>query len=256
MQRIQLADGATIAYHDEGAGPPVLLLHGYTGTAWGDMSLLIEELRADHRVIAPDLRGYGASRPPARDFPVDFYQRDADDMAALLDRLAPGPAMVIGFSDGGESALLLAASRPDLVRGVVAIGVCGIISQEMVASVQGWLPVERWEREHPGWRQDIVENHGEDQVAPMVEGWMAATGAILAAGGNVALEQAGRIACPALVINGDGETGNPPADARRLAERIPGGRIAFVAGSGHSVQRDQPARLIELVREFLGEAEG
>lgn len=256
MQHIQLDDGATIAYHDEGAGPPILLMHGYTGTAWGDMSLLIEELRADHRVIAPDLRGYGASRPPARDFPVDFYQRDADDMAALLDRLAPGPAVVIGFSDGGESALLLAAARPDLARAVVAIGVCGIISPEMLHSVRDWLPVERWEREHPGWRQDIVENHGEGQVAPMIEGWMAATTAIGAAGGNVALEQAARIACPALVINGERETGNPPADAQRLAERIPAGRLVFVADSGHGVQRDQPARLVELVRGFLGEVEG
>jgi valacyclovir hydrolase len=256
MQRVVLDDGATIAYHDEGAGPPILLMHGYTGTAAGDMGLLIEELRADHRVIAPDLRGYGASRPPARDFPVDFYQRDADDMAALLDRIAPGPLVAIGFSDGGESALLLAAARPDLVRGVIAIGVCGIISQPMLRSVQGWLPVERWEREHPGWRQDIVESHGADQVAPMIEGWMAATTAIGAAGGDVALEAADKIACPTLVINGDGETGNPPADARRLVERIPAGRIAFVAGSGHSVQRDQPARLIELVRGFLAEIAG
>lgn len=253
MQRILLNDGATLAYHDEGAGPPILLMHGYTGTARLDMGLLIDELRADHRVLAPDLRGYGASRPPARDFPADFYQRDADDMAALLDRVAPGPVVAIGFSDGGESALLLAAARPDLVRGVVAIGVCGIFSQEMADSVQRWLPVERWEHEHPEWRQDIVEQHGEEQVAPMVAGWLAATGAILAAGGNVALEQAAQIRCPALVINGDGETGNPPADARRLVERMPAGQLAFVADSGHSVQRDQPARLIALVRGFLKE---
>ena len=253
MQRILLDDGATLAYHDEGAGPPILLMHGYTGTARLDMGLLIDELRADHRVLAPDLRGYGASRPPARDFPADFYQRDADDMAALLDTVAPGPVVAIGFSDGGESALLLAAARPDLVRGVVAIGVCGLISQAMADSVRGWLPVERWEREHPEWRQDIVEQHGEEQVAPMVEGWLAATRAILAAGGNVALEQAAQIRCPALVINGDGETGNPPADARRLVERMPAGRLAFVADSGHSVQRDQPARLIALVRGFLKE---
>jgi len=252
MERIVLDDGATIAFHDVGAGPLVLLMHGYTGTARLDMGLLIDELGADHRVIAPDLRGYGASRPPERSFPDDFYQRDADDMAALLDRLGLGPATVVGFSDGGESALLLAASRPDLVRAVVAIGVCGIISQAMVDSVQRWLPVERWEREHPEWRADIVEHHGADQVAPMVEGWMRATTAILAAGGNVALAEAARITCPALLINGDREVGNPVADARRLAERIPAGRLAIVPDSGHSVQRDQPERLVALLREFLG----
>jgi valacyclovir hydrolase len=202
-------------------------------------------------VIAPDLRGYGASRPPARDFPADFYQRDAADMAALLDMLAPGPAVALGFSDGAESALVLAAERPDLLRGVVAWGVAGVIAPQMAAAAQRWLPVEDWGPSRAAWRAEIVATQGAAMLAPLVEGWAAAAAAIVAAGGNIVYEQAERIACPALLINGDGEVNNLPADVRRLAARIPAGRLEFVANSGHSIQDDQPAVLSALIRQFL-----
>jgi valacyclovir hydrolase len=251
MHTVVLADGATIAYHDEGAGQPLLLMHGFTGTARSHLGGLIDDLARSYRVIAPDLRGYGASRPPARDFPPDFYQRDAADMAALLDALAPGPAVALGFSDGAESALVLAASRPDLLRGVVAWGVAGVISPQMAAAAQRWLPVSAWAERRATWRAEIVATQGEEMLAPLIEGWAAATAAIVASGGDIIYERAGQIRCPALLINGDGEENNLPEDVRRLAERIPRCRLEFVAQSGHSIQDDQPARLSALIHEFL-----
>ncbi|NJN17118.1 MAG: alpha/beta hydrolase [Oscillochloris sp.] len=251
MQRVALNDGATIAYHDLGSGPPVLLMHGFTGTARVDMGVFIDDLSRDYRVIAPDLRGYGASRPPNRSFPPDFYQRDAADMAQLLSRLAPGPTTVIGFSDGAESALLLAAQWPELIRATVAFGVCGIISPAMVESVQVWLPTDRWAIDRVERRREIVELHGEEQFAPMVEGWVRAAEVIAAAGGDVALNASRRITCPTLLINGDREVGNPLEDVRRLAAHIPDCRLEVVADSGHSIQRDQPAALLRIVRVFL-----
>lgn len=246
-----LADGATIAYHDVGAGPPLLLMHGFTGTARVHLGTLIDDLQTDHRVIAPDLRGYGASRPPVRDFPPDFYQRDAADMAELLDHLAPGPVVALGFSDGAESALLLAAMRPDLVRGVVSWGVAGVISPQMAAAAQAWLPVANWGPSRAAWRDEIVALQGEDQVEPLISGWAGAAAAILAQGGNICYEQADHIACPALLINGDGEVNNLPADVERLAARIPQGRLVFVPNSGHGIQDDQPEQLRTLIRDFL-----
>jgi valacyclovir hydrolase len=251
MHTIILADGATIAYHDVGHGPPLLLMHGFTGTARAHLGSLIDDLQHDHRVIAPDLRGYGASRPPVRDFPPHFYARDAADMAELLDRIAPGPVVALGFSDGAESALLLAATRPDLVRGVVAWGVAGVISPQMAAAAQHWLPVSAWGASRAAWRAEIVALQGEEQLEPLIGGWAAAAAAILAQGGNICYAEADRIACPALLINGDGEVNNLPADVERLAARIPQGRLVFVAASGHSIQDDQPAQLRTLIRAFL-----
>jgi valacyclovir hydrolase len=207
-------------------------------------------------VIAPDLRGYGASRPPVRDFPADFYQRDAADMAALLDHVAPGPVVALGFSDGSESALLLAASRPDLVRGVVAWGVAGVISPQMAAAAQAWLPVSAWGEGRARWRDEIIATQGEDQFAPQIAGWAAATQAIVAAGGNVCYEEAAAIRCPVLLVNGDGEVNNLRSDFDRLAARIPDCRAHIVAASGHSIQDEQPEELLRLIRAFLAELEG
>jgi valacyclovir hydrolase len=255
MHRVVLADGAAIAYHDEGEGPPVLLMHGFTGTARSHLGRLIDDLAADHRVLAPDLRGYGASRPPLRDYPPDFYQRDAADMAALLDQLKPGPVVVMGFSDGSESAVLLAAARPDLVRGVVAWGISGVISAEMAAAALRWLPVAAWDEERAAWRAEIVATQGEDQLEPQIAGWAAAAQAIREAGGNICYEQAAAVRCPALLLNGDGEVNNLQADFFRLAARIPDCRAEIVSASGHSIQDDQPALLLARVRAFLNEIE-
>ena len=248
---VDIGQGVHLAYLDLGEGYPLLLIHGFTGTARGDLGALIDELAKDYRVLAPDLRGYGASRPPNRDFPPDFYERDAADLATLLDAIDASPVAVLGFSDGAEAALLLAAFRPDLVRGVVAWGVSGVISPEELASVERWLPVAGWGSERDEWKRQIIERHGAEQLESMVTGWVEAARAITARGGNICYDQAARIECPALLLNGDREVGNTPRDVRRLAARIPDGRLEFISNCGHAIQRDQPEVLQEHIRGFL-----
>lgn len=240
-----------LSYLHGGKGQPLLFIHGFTGTAMADMAGLIEEFQAEYQIIAPDLRGYGASRPPNRVITPDFYQRDAADMAAFLDGIDCGPVVVLGFSDGAEVSLLLAATRPDLVRGVVAWGVCGVISDDELISVQSWLPVSSWGPSRATWRRQIIERHGEEQLESLVSGWVEAAQAIHAAGGNISLEQSENIKCPVLLLNGDGEVGNTPADAQRLSERITDSRLVFIRDSGHSIQDDQPEIFIKYIREFL-----
>lgn len=250
---IAIADNVHLSYLDLGQGKPLLFIHGFTGTALGDLGSLIAEFEGNYHVIAPDLRGYGASRPPNRDFPPDFYQRDAADMAALLDAVRPGPVVVLGFSDGAEVSLLLAAARPDLVRGVVAWGVSGVISPEELTGVANWLPVSAWGPERDKWKRQIITRHGAEQFPAMVEGWVAAARAIAAAGGNICYEQAASITCPVLLLNGDGEEGNTPRDVRLLAARIPGARLEFVPNCGHGIHRDRPDVLLARIRAFLAE---
>lgn len=253
MRRILLKHGVTLAYHDEGQGKPVLLLHGFTGTARSHMGLLIDDLRLDRRVIAPDLRGYGASRPPERDFPPDFYQRDATDMAHLIEQLGVGAVSVIGFSDGAESAILLAARYPDRVAKLVAFGVSGVISAPMAAAAQRWLPVSAWGPERAEWRAEIIADQGEERIEPLVAGWASAAQAIRTAGGNICYQEAAQVRCPTLLINGDGELYNLPEDFARLAARIPKARAEIIAQSSHVIQLDQPARLRSMIRAFLTE---
>ena len=249
---LTLPDQAKLAYQDFGTQRPLLLIHGNTGTAQTHLGTLIKQLQKDHRVIAPDLRGYGASQPPRRTYPPNFYQRDANDMAALLKHLNCGPVVVLGFSDGSESAILLAATYPELVRGVIGWGVSGVISPEMLERVQAWLPVPdkaNWQE----WHRQIAERHGEAQVQPMIEGWVNAAAAIVANGGNICYEEAAQVQCPTLLINGDGEVGNTVRDVTRLVERLPNGRLEIITDSGHAIQNDQPEMLLQLITDFLNE---
>ena len=162
--------GQRLWYEDAGSGDPVLLLHGFTGTARSHLGEQIDYLAGDYRVLAFDLRGYGHSSPKPRQFGADFYHQDALDAAALLDSLAVGQAHILGYSDGAELAVLLAILRPDLVRSVVAWGVTGVFGPEIEQVAAGFLPVSDWQTRRPDWRQEIIDLHGEESSGPFDRG--------------------------------------------------------------------------------------
>lgn len=80
--------GVKLHYEDLGEGLPLLLLPGALGSGQSDFAPQLQALpQHGLRVVAPDPRGYGKSRPPEREFPPDFYQQDARDFAALMETL-------------------------------------------------------------------------------------------------------------------------------------------------------------------------
>src|SRR3954470_10425083 len=98
--------------HDGGSGPAVLLLHGSgpgtTSAAWGP---LIAALEPRHRVIAPDLLGFGESPLPVGPLREAWTVQASE----LLDSLGIASCAVVGNSAGGAIALSLARARPELV---------------------------------------------------------------------------------------------------------------------------------------------
>ena len=81
--------GVKLYYEDRGQGQPLLLIAGALGTSQSDFAPQLATLpEAGVRVIAPDLRGYGKSRPPTREFPLDFYEQDAQDVRRCSMRSA------------------------------------------------------------------------------------------------------------------------------------------------------------------------
>ncbi|MET7918476.1 alpha/beta hydrolase [Streptomyces avermitilis] len=100
-----------------GEGPAVLLLHGFPHT-WELWTDVIAGLSERYRVIAPDLRGFGASTRAKTGYDAGSL---ADDAAALLETLGAGPAAVVGIDAGTPPALLLALRRSGLVRRLVVM---------------------------------------------------------------------------------------------------------------------------------------
>ena len=106
------ARGQKFHYERQGSGEPLLLIPGALGAGQKDFHHQIDGLSTEFTVVAPDPRGYGKSRPPMRDFPEDFLERDAHDMVALMSGLGYSSFFAGGWSDGGNSALLLACITP------------------------------------------------------------------------------------------------------------------------------------------------
>lgn len=109
---------ATIFYTDEGTGPPVLLVHGWTCDSHDWQFQVPALLDAGYRVIAADLRGHGRSSVPGSGYTP---RRFAADLAGLLRERDAAPAVVAGHSLGGAVAVAMAVEHPDLVRAIVPV---------------------------------------------------------------------------------------------------------------------------------------
>src|ERR1700677_4595720 len=117
-----------INYHDVGDGSPLLLLHGSGPgvSAWANWRLVIPGLaQAGHRVVAPDIPGFGYS-DPVPGFSIDRW---LDAISGLLDHLGLDKVSIVGNSFGGALALHLATSLPDRVDRAVVMGSAGVSFQ-------------------------------------------------------------------------------------------------------------------------------
>ncbi|MGE0541470.1 MAG: alpha/beta fold hydrolase [Dehalococcoidia bacterium] len=250
MPTIDIPD-TTIHFEDAGSGAPLLLLHGGLGTALLHYRREIPFFAGRHRVIAPDMRGYGGSAPP-RDYPIDFYQRDAADMAALLDALDARPVHVLGWSDGAIVALVLAVVRPDLVRSLALWG-----------GEAKLLEVERsiWPvlADASVWPQRAVERFIEAQgplnwpgiLDRMVAGYTA----VLDGGGEIISQRLDEIRCPVLIMHGEQDDVVPVVHAQILKDAIPQAEVHLFPESGHALHREQESAMRGLILDFLRRVE-
>lgn len=113
------ANGVRLHVAEAGSGPLVVLLHGFPEIWWAWRHQIPALADAGYRVVAPDLRGLGASDKPPRPYdPVTT----AGDIAGLVRALGQSEAYVVGHDLGGMIGWTMAALHPGMVRGLAAIG--------------------------------------------------------------------------------------------------------------------------------------
>ncbi|MFE3738210.1 alpha/beta fold hydrolase [Streptomyces sp. NPDC059134] len=156
LRRVR-ANGVDLNVALAGEGPAVLLLHGFPHT-WRLWTNVLERLAGRYRVIAPDLRGLGASGPADGGYDAGTLATDAE---ALLDALGENSAAVIGIDAGTPPAFLLAMRRPDLVRQLVVMeSLLGTLpgGEEFLARGTPW-----WFGFHaePGLAEFVLTGHEE-----------------------------------------------------------------------------------------------
>jgi pimeloyl-ACP methyl ester carboxylesterase len=111
--------GADLYVEERGAGAPLVLLHGMTGTS-GDWrhAFDLDRLAQSFRVIAPDARGHGCSTNPSGEF---TFAGCARDVLAVLDALGVGQAKAIGVSLGAKTLLHVATRAPARITAMILV---------------------------------------------------------------------------------------------------------------------------------------
>lgn len=133
-ERLHKLSTTDIHAFEAGDGAPVIFLHGLTGTA-GVWEPIAERIARRNKAIAIDQRGHGRSgRPAGEVYAAEHY---AADIAALIDAVGQGPAVLVGHSLGARNAIVAAARYPGKVRGVVAVDLVPYIPESE------WIALEK-----------------------------------------------------------------------------------------------------------------
>ncbi len=113
------SSGVPICFKDQGEGPPVFFIHGYTSNAL-DWNIAINLLKDRFRLITIDCRGHGASGKPED---LTFYGRKmVADILEVLQKLEIEKVCLVGYSMGAEIALRFTVEHPEVVTGLVVGG--------------------------------------------------------------------------------------------------------------------------------------
>jgi len=245
MPFTDLKTNARLYYDEVGEGDPFILIHGFLGTGRTHLGQVMDWLSAEfgYHAIAPTLRGYGQSTPRPRDFPADFYQRDALDVLAFMDSLNIPKAHVLGYSDGGETALMAAGLQPERFHAVAVIGAVGYFSPEMRPAGQRMYPAT-WMTE------DDKTLHGITNPDQFVLRWVKAFNTMIDQGGDISLRLAHKITCPLLIMLGKLDTLNPPECARKFLGQTPNGQLQMF-DCGHPVHDQDWPGFQAAMRKFL-----
>jgi 2-succinyl-6-hydroxy-2,4-cyclohexadiene-1-carboxylate synthase len=270
VTHVEIDAGDDLRLHAEqsGTGPPLVLLHGFTGSTetWAPLRRGFE---AGNRVIAVDLPGHGLSSSPV-DPERYSLPRFAGDLALVLDHFDIESTALLGYSMGGRAALHFALANQGRVSSLVlesaSAGIADptmrpersesdeelatfIESRGLSAFVDRWEMLPLWEsqRSLPDVERSVLRSQRMKNNPRGLANSLRGAGA---ARDPIDASQLERIDVRALLIAGALDT-KYVGIARQLARTIPDARTAFVSDAGHAVHLEQPALFVDEVRRFL-----
>ena len=272
--------GIATAYLDAGPvdAPAVVLLHGL-GATNASMLPLVWELAVDHRVLAPDLPGFGGSARPHCRYDAAWY---TSWLTSWLDDLGVDDAVLIGNSMGGRIALEAGLRAPDRVRALILLS-----PSPAFRRMRQWVPIARlmrpeaamvpWPVPHAMVVESIRAMFSDPDRIP--QHWLQAGAdeflrvfhtrsgrvAFLSCARQIYLDEAygergfwerlPMLAAPSLFVWGDRDRLVPAAFARHVAKALPEAGAIILEDCGHVPQFEHPVEVAAMVRGFLGTLE-
>ncbi len=249
--------GQTIRYYDHGEGPPLILIHGLGADAdvW---AYCLGPLSRSHRVIAPDLLGFGRSSKPLIRYHVWTFVEVLD---RLLHDLNLGQVSIVGNSMGGWIAAWFAIRFPERVQRLVlndAIGIAAGAVDPPVDFRPSSLQSTREVMQFVMGDADLVtddmiqatyELHLERNDGPTIASIMEA----IDARSDSLDDHLGRIIAPTLLLWGDLDRVSPSPVAENFRRMIKGAKLEVIPQCGHIPALEKPQELVRQVLQFLAE---
>ena len=260
-----------------GSGPPIVFVHGLSGS-WQNWLEQLPVLARDHRVVTFDLPGFGASEMPAEPISISGYARWLD---ALYDVLGIDNAAVVGNSMGGFIGAELAIAFPARVERLTLVSAAGLTVEyqrheralavlrtldKRLAAYAGWLGTRSDAlARRPRARRMIfgLVTYRPDRLPPALvaeqirgsgkPGFVPALDALT----NYPIrDRLPQIACPTLIVWGTEDRLVPVRDADEFARLIPKARKVVWAQTGHMAMLERPEAFNRLLAAFLAEEPG
>ncbi|KAM4835408.1 valacyclovir hydrolase-like isoform 2-T2 [Thomomys bottae] len=244
-------NGVHLHYQLTGEGAhAVLLLPGMLGSGGTDFAPQLSSLNKKlFTVIAWDPRGYGHSRPPDRDFPVDFFERDAKDAVDLMKALRFEQVSLLGWSDGGITALIAAAKYPSYISKMVIWGANAYVTDEDDRIYQGIRDVSKWSEKA---RKPLEVLYGYDYLARTCEKWVEGiTQFKRLPDGNICRHLLPLVQCPTLIVHGEKDPLVPRFHADFIHEHVKSSRLHLMPEGKHNLHLRFAKEFNNLVEDFL-----
>ncbi len=242
-------DGVAIHYETHGAGPALLLSHGYGATCrmWdGQLAAFADR----YRVIVWDMRGHGQSGDPAD--PAAYSQAlTVGDMAAVLDACGVERAIIGGLSLGGVMSLAFHLAHPERVHALMLFDTGpGFRNPEARRQWNARAEARATELEAKG----LADSGGGAETRlgrhRSARGLAGAARGMLAQHDSLLIDSLAQIAAPTLVLVGS-EDKHFLGAADYMTGKIPGAQKALIPDAGHASNLDQPAAFNHAVEQFL-----
>lgn len=240
MSRIVLNDHPTWVKLPKKRGRTLVLLHGGLSDSASMMRAVGPYLKDQFVLAAFDRRGHGRTADTDRPF---SYEEMADETIAFIEHLDRA-VYVLGHSDGGNVALIVAKRRPDLVRRAVVVG-ANFHYDGLVSSLVDFTP------ESEGFAEFAVEyaQHSPDGVehaAVVVKKSLE----LVKSQPTMSVGDLSQIVVPVLVMSGDDDVAQLNHTVA-MYEAIPESQLAVIPGASHSVLKEQPKVCVRMIERFL-----
>ncbi|MGA2059360.1 MAG: alpha/beta fold hydrolase [Thermoguttaceae bacterium] len=254
-------NGTNLSFVDRGAGAALVLVHGFPldHSMWSGQ---IEPLSARHRVIAPDLRGFGQSGVSEG---IVTMEQFADDLAALIDFLEIDEMAFCGLSMGGYIALEFWRKYAERLRALILCDTRAV-SDTPADAANRFVVAEKVLREGSNTVADAMipklfdpltlekQPHLIDSMRQVMEQTdprgIAAAARGMAQRADFTAELP-RIGCPALVIVGQSDAISPVAEMQAISEAVPNAEFIIIPQAGHMAPMEQPQAVNVAIERFL-----